>query len=444
MKTTTFEQLKTMLKSMSYSIFNRIGNLETTIKPPHKPTFMQYVTDVNGNAKWEERTHYHEHIESMEEILPETTPIDDEGTLYITGTPFILEVGSTYRVTYNGTVYECVAFALEGICLGNGKTVDASLPGNDEPFIVMSSQGYDISAELIAGGAYGVILPLEEADNIKISISKVVVKDELKKIPKKFLPEEKFGEAEEETVFLPKTIVQMDDGFGLGKTEFAKMPEIGQTFIATYDGVDYECTATASDNAAYTMLIGNTGVFGGESNRKIPFGIGIPSPSNIYVEFGAKFIFYAADSQPHTLKIHIPVGFIKRIDLKYLPTTFNPVWNIKSTVYDAVLNGAEIPQTAEYYSDLKAEEIVQLFKTGSLGGINFFYSDGTTMGCRVCTGSQMNFHPHGTSDYAAEGFVTISENDNGTTFTVKRAFIQWYSSGNRYTIDIRDTRIPLS
>ena len=191
MKTTNFEQLKSMLKSMSYSIFNRIGSLETTIKPPHKPPFMQYVTDADGSAKWEERTHYHEHIESMEEILPETTPIEDDETLYITGTPFMLEVGSTYRVTYNGTVYECVAFPLEGICLGNGKAIDASLPGNDEPFVVMSSQGYDFSGGSVAGGAYGVIVPFEEADDIKISISRVVVKDELKKIPEKFLPEQK-------------------------------------------------------------------------------------------------------------------------------------------------------------------------------------------------------------------------------------------------------------
>ncbi|MBR5786263.1 MAG: hypothetical protein IKY41_06190 [Clostridia bacterium] len=54
MKTTNFEQLKSMLKSMSYSIFNRIGSLETTIKPPHKPQNMAYVTDENGNAGWAE------------------------------------------------------------------------------------------------------------------------------------------------------------------------------------------------------------------------------------------------------------------------------------------------------------------------------------------------------------------------------------------------------
>lgn len=337
MKTTTFEQLKTMLKSMSYSIFNRIGSLEAIVKPPHKPPLMQYVTDANGDGVWEDRTHYY----------------------------------------YEG---------------------DANVPDSQKH----------------------------------------------KRLSLKYLPEGMYGAVEEETVFLSETTVQMDDGFGLGKTEFAKMPEIGQTIVATYDGVDYECIATASNSADYTMLIGDVGVFGGENNRKIPFGIGIPSPSNIFVEYGAKFIFYTADSQPHTLKIHIPVGFIKRIDLKYLPATFNPVWNIKSTVYDAVLNGTEIPQSAEYYSDLKVDEIVQLFKTGTLGGINFFYSDGTNTGCRVCTGSQMSFYLHGTSNYAAEGFVTISEYDNGTALTVKRAFIQWHSGRNSYTIEIRDTRIPLT
>lgn len=416
------------------------GNGLPATTDPHQ----MLVTDADGNAKWEERTHYHEHSESMEEILPETTPIEVDGSLYITGTPFILEVGSTYRVTYNGTVYECVAFPVEGICLGNGKMFNASLPGNDEPFVVMSSQGYDMSSGSVAGGVYGIIAPLEEADDIKISISGVVVKDELKKIPKKFLPEDKFGEAEEETVFLPETIVQMGDGLGIITTPFDKIPEIGQTFIATYDGVDYECVATASNSAEYIMYIGNAGVFGGESNRKIPFGIGLVSPSNMFAEYGAQFIFYTADSQPHTLKIHIPVGFIKRIELKYLPTTLQPVWNIKSTVYDAVLNGTTIPQSATYYSDLKSEEIVQLFKSGTLGGINFFYSDGTEMGCRVCTGSQIAFYPYGDSGYTAEGFVTIYARDNSYSFTIKRALIQWYSNSNNIRVELQDIKIPLS
>ena len=56
MKSISFEQLKTMLKSMSNAIFKRIGILEEKVSPPNKPIKYIYATDENGNAKWTKTT----------------------------------------------------------------------------------------------------------------------------------------------------------------------------------------------------------------------------------------------------------------------------------------------------------------------------------------------------------------------------------------------------
>lgn len=75
MKSITFNQLKTMLKSMSNAIFKRMGILENAIKPPSKPPNHLYGTDENGTAGWKEKGYY---------TRPETIYIDRNADLTLT------------------------------------------------------------------------------------------------------------------------------------------------------------------------------------------------------------------------------------------------------------------------------------------------------------------------------------------------------------------------
>lgn len=56
MKSITFDQIKTMFKSMSNTVFKRMGVLEDKVSPPDKPIKHIYATDENGNAKWTKST----------------------------------------------------------------------------------------------------------------------------------------------------------------------------------------------------------------------------------------------------------------------------------------------------------------------------------------------------------------------------------------------------
>ena len=58
---------------------------------------------------------------------------------YISPAPFAAVVGDTYRVSWDGEIYECVAFDVSALVpgmvgLGNGSAF--GLPGNNEPFII--------------------------------------------------------------------------------------------------------------------------------------------------------------------------------------------------------------------------------------------------------------------------------------------------------------------
>lgn len=393
------------------------------------------VTDADGNTVWEDRTHYHEIINK--EILSEYTySADDQVEVLGAGelaikTPFTLAVGEICTVNYNGQEYECSAYLIEEfMVLGNAKAMTEVLPGNNEPFIILSGNGVDMTGN----GCYGLLLPLDGASNGTISIRSVA--EELKKIPKMFLSEEKFGVAEEETVFLPETTVSQSDGLGLSMTAFKKIPEIGQGFIATFDGVDYECIALESTNEDYAVVFGNSSSLGGGNNRKIPFGIGIFSESSEVYAQGYMFMFTTTDSNEHTLKVHIPIGYVQRINIKYMPTSLSPVWNIVSNVYEASVNGTDIPDTAEYYSALTSNEIVDLLKTARLGGMQFFYSYVTneTSGAMrnlICPITDMRV------GITASGAITVYAHATIDSSTV--AYIEWRASTNNYSVEIQST-----
>lgn len=104
-------------------------------------------------------------------VLPEATysiaPDSGEEAAMI-ATPFSLEAGQTYSVSYNGVEYKCVASVLEdGVVVGNIGFVlgyNASI----EPFIIINMSGEEAASTGIYGGMY----MLDGSTSATVSITK--------------------------------------------------------------------------------------------------------------------------------------------------------------------------------------------------------------------------------------------------------------------------------
>lgn len=148
--------------------------------------YQQLVTDGEGNAVWEERLAY---AGGRVEILPETALTDGEdedsdGVLdffYITQ-PLneTMVTGETYTVSYNGAAYDCVVTEINGeqglgnigFAMGTGDT--------GEPFVI----AFVNDAETNAAGIYGMVIPLDGATSVTLSITQ----GSLHTIDEKWLP----------------------------------------------------------------------------------------------------------------------------------------------------------------------------------------------------------------------------------------------------------------
>lgn len=411
------------------------GNGLPATTDPHQ----MLVTDADGNAKWEERTHYHETAhETYTCFSADGIEVDaDQGIAYIVE-PFTryVEAKKTYIVTYNGTVYECIAQEQvdEGVTLTVLGNIDLlfGVGDNGMPFVIMLYPP-EIAIE---AGIYGVCVLFAEATTIDVTIAFDGETEVLKKIAKKFLPEEKFGDVEDEVVFLPETTVQMEDGFGYNFTPFEKIPEVGESFITTYDGVDYELTAYPSTVSDYVVVFGNSKSLGGVASKVVDFGVGIYAKTSVFYQQGARFNFLnTADTNEHTLKVHWPVGYKRRITNDYLPQNIAPAWVVRSTMYDALINGEEAPAENEYYSDLTPSEILELLKSGRLSGMTLFYCSDSER-YEVVTLTNILLTRRDVDDYLIEACTLTNASPESSSFKLRKLGVSFDMRWNTYSVSI--------
>lgn len=90
---------------------------------------------------------------------------------------FNFEIGTTYKVTWDGTVYECVAYESGGEAVIGSKSIRMGEDATDEPFYL----------QLYTQPEEGLVVFVEGMINHTISISSFVA--EIKKLDEKFLPE---------------------------------------------------------------------------------------------------------------------------------------------------------------------------------------------------------------------------------------------------------------
>ena len=116
-------------------------------------------------------------------ILPETTPIydDAEQAFFITEC-LSLSAGHDYTVRWNGTDYTCTAQEMDGIVLlGNGGALDSTLPGSDDPFVIVAVP--ESMMESLGVGA--MIVSMDGSTELTLSISGVI--ETIVPIPSKYL-----------------------------------------------------------------------------------------------------------------------------------------------------------------------------------------------------------------------------------------------------------------
>lgn len=79
--------------------------------PAGSEPYQQLVTDVDGTAKWGERTHYDE----LHAVLPRAEGVwFEDGSMFVFTTPLERDIipGKTYILNCNGVDYECPAFEM--------------------------------------------------------------------------------------------------------------------------------------------------------------------------------------------------------------------------------------------------------------------------------------------------------------------------------------------
>lgn len=133
-------------------------------------------------AEYQPRTHWSESVEILPETTVEVDPTDGVGV--ITG-DFVLEVGKSYTIKYNGVEYAgCVGFdAGEGnVGFGNMGAVNESFPATEHPFVMVYMEIDSDGDGVIERGV--MILPLDGAESVTLSIAGAVYHP----IPSEYVP----------------------------------------------------------------------------------------------------------------------------------------------------------------------------------------------------------------------------------------------------------------
>lgn len=275
------------------------------------------VTDGEGNAQWEERTHWKE--EGLIDVLPEVTinvaDFGEDASKLPIMQPFSspIVVGDEYVVTYNGAEYTTTAFEFpmsEGVppfpSLGNQSAIGGEDTG--EPFIIVC---FPEEFRETAGGASCMLMPMDGAALITLKIQREGV--EYHKLDPNYLP---IPMVDVLSDYLKETTLEVspDDGMGDIVEPFSKPIAIGETYTVTWNGTKYTCTAWAYSEGGEALLpaLGNGAaldeIFPASDD---PFFV-LYVPNELLENFGEHGVVFPLDgSESVTLSIQGAGGGVK-------------------------------------------------------------------------------------------------------------------------------------
>ena len=307
---------------------------EVSLPAGYKP-YQELVVGPDGRTQWEERTHY---AYTSGTVLPLTDLKLVGGYTVFTTRPEIAPLaGLSYKVTYLGYEYNCTAKAVnedgrECVVIGNQSHLGTGL-NTQEPFIFLF-----YPAESVTDGIYGWFSCLA-TDKATVPVS-IVGADVLKKIDKKFLPDDIGGmpeggapyqqlvtDGEGNTVWADRlayadenveTLLDLTfEGTGEDNNNTMSLsfpvetePIEGETYTVMWNGTAYKCIAkkTVISDDAYAISLGDEGM--------TPFGVVI---YNQLFTGGYGFISSYDNAVSVPVSILHETENIKKVDPKFLP-----------------------------------------------------------------------------------------------------------------------------
>lgn len=237
------------------------------------------------------------------EILPTSTAIDTGssimGELYVVGNPITLVEGKTYKVTYNGVEYECVAIAGEvqgesSILLGDVAVLETGTPSGAYPFVIATND------YMVSLGACAAVIPLNGSTSVTVSI--VGYGEEIHHLPSKYIKDMYY---EEETELLSETALTFTnvDGMMMATIENPSFAlEAGKTYVVIYNGTEYICECDPEH-----LVLGNIGALMGTPTDE-PFVIGTMDGT-----FGAISVYGETNAT-----LSIKTNVVNKIKNKYI------------------------------------------------------------------------------------------------------------------------------
>ena len=244
-----------------------------------------------------------------------------DGSVYIARFPSTFEatVGETYKVSWDGTVYECACADFSGRTTIGNLSIAGAGSDTGEPFLMVVHNGQGID-----------IVTAETSASHTFSISGLV--PEVVKIDKKYLVQPDWNQNDStqpdyvknrpfyagdpvETVLVEESTVSFsfseNEGVYMGELRSTFSATFGETYKVSWDGTVYECTCI--DFSGMTA-IGNLSIAGAGSDTGEPF--------LMVVKNGSRIAIGTADtSASHTFSISGFVPEAVKIDPKYLPDT---------------------------------------------------------------------------------------------------------------------------
>lgn len=243
---------------------------------------------------------------TLVELFPETTmeTVATEWGIYeVWGEGEIpnLVYGQRYAVTFDGVEYECVAKFFDGAFLLGNLAIPEMGVDTGEPFLI-SLDPYSDELRLFttAPGTY------------TFSVSGWV--EEVHHMDSKYIKDMYYDKGFAKGNILPSVSVEVSDGGSFdGSAVYGPITLIaGDTYIVTFDGVEYECVARDNNGAPE---IGNASIPGAGDDTGEPFLVG--ARRDIWMLFGT-------NPGEHTMSIDHLARDFKRLDEKFMPLLTSP------------------------------------------------------------------------------------------------------------------------
>ena len=263
--------------------------------------------------------------DSVETVVVEerTVAFNDPGFgVYVAEfeTTFVPTVGETYKVSWDGTVYECACINFNDATVIGNLSITGEGADSGEPFAI----------GMITVGQIQIITQNTSASHT-ISISERTI--QVVKIDPKYIRDMYYTADSVETVLVEeRTVAFADTGQGFYEAEFKTtfVPTVGETYTVSWDGTVYECACVGAGN---NKIIGNLSITGDGSDTGEPFVMGG------FKGRGAGIYTADTTSSYHTISISGRTTQVVKIDEKYLPDTVatkSDVEDVQFTAYNAV------------------------------------------------------------------------------------------------------------